>query len=49
MSTYATLAEARTGYLVEADYAEKPVLTKGGTFASACRALLILVPTSCGR
>jgi hypothetical protein len=46
VATYSTLTEARTGYLANADYAETGDLTKAKNFASACRALLLLMPVS---
>jgi len=45
MATYSTLAEAQTAYLANADWAETGSSTKAKTFVSACRALLLLMPT----
>lgn len=45
MATYSTLAEAQTAYLENADWAETASSTKAATFVSACRALLVLMPT----
>jgi len=45
MATYSTLAEAQTAYLANADWAETGSSSKAKTFVSACRALLLLMPT----
>lgn len=44
MATYTTLADAQTAYLANADYAEVASASKASLFASACRALLLLMP-----
>lgn len=47
MSTYTTLDTARTAYLANADYADGAGdVTKAQDFRSACRSLLVLLPSS---
>jgi len=46
MATYSTLAAAQAAYLVNADYAETASASKAAAFASACRALLLLLPSA---
>jgi len=47
MATYSTLAEAKAGYLANSDYdAGSGDATKAGAFRTACRALLVLLPST---
>lgn len=45
MATFTTLAAAKTAYLANADYADFTDTTKAKAFVSACRALMLLLPS----
>lgn len=46
MATAAQLSQAETDYLDNADYAESRSVSKARSFVTACRKLLVLLPSS---